>query len=106
MIRATTPTHELCFAEGTLTGAVKVLVSYKQDQQSRDVIWNNADNDDIEVDTTRDVVNVYWTQAQANAFVPNRQMSVQARIKYATTEVVATNRVPVDVETVFNDSVI
>lgn len=104
MIRATTPTHELCFEDGTLTGATKVLVSYKQDQQYRDVSWTGSDTSEIVVDKTRDVVGVYWTQAQANAFAANRQMYVQARIKYKTGEVVASNRVPVDVETVFNDS--
>lgn len=103
MIRATTPTHALRFDPGVLDEAVQIVVSYKQDQLKRDIVWAGYDTKVIQVDTDNDQILVGWTQEKTAEFRADRNVEVQVRIFNRDSEVGATQIIPQNVFRVLND---
>lgn len=105
MIRATTPTHALRFDPGVLDEAVQIVVSYKQDQLKRDIVWAGYDTKVIQVDTDNDQILVGWTQEKTAEFRADRNVEVQVRIFNRDSEVGATQIIPQNVFRVLNDQI-
>lgn len=106
MIRGTTPTHALQFEDGILNDVVQILVSYKQDQIVRDVLWAGADSNAIQVDKEDSIVYVEWSQEDTAKFRPNRNLMVQVRIVNTDMKAAATAIVESNVLQVLNDSLL
>lgn len=104
MIRATTPTHALIFEPGVLDEVEQLMVSYKQDRITRDVIWAYSDSDVIQVNGDRIIV--AWDQEQTARFRPDRDLAVQVRLYTEDGWVGATGVMESRVLQTLNDSIL
>ncbi len=98
MYRATTPKHTFTLPFST-DGIDVLLLTYKQKNTVLELT-----KEDVELEENKIIVNL--TQEETKMFNANMTVSVQARIKMSTGEVIASNVLKVRVDPVLNDEVI
>lgn len=103
MIRSTTIKHELQFEDKVLSDAVQILVTYKQDQKKRSIVWAGSNTKVIRVDEERQLITIAWSQEKSKEFDPNRDMFVQVKLYNEDGDVAASDMIPTRVLDVLDD---
>lgn len=103
MIRSTTPTHELIFDDNILDDAEQIIVTYKQDRNTRSIFWAGGNTKVIAVNRLEQMITINWEQEHSRIFDPNRDVYVQVRVYTSDGAVAASNLVPTRVLQALDD---